>query len=69
MYKEVLRSIENAEMFALVVVVVFVIFFGLLFFYVMRMNRQQVDQISALPLDDAAPAVASISPNRLTPNA
>lgn len=64
MYKEVLQSIENAEVFALVVVVVFVLFFSFLFLYVIRMNRQQIDQISALPLDDAT--VASPRPNRFS---
>ncbi|MEO1448975.1 MAG: hypothetical protein AAFV07_05565 [Bacteroidota bacterium] len=52
MYKEVLRSIEHAEVFAAVVVVVFVVFFSLLFFHVMRMNRNKVAQIAALPLHD-----------------
>lgn len=67
MYKEVLRSIENAEVFAAVVVVVFVVFFALLFFYVMRMNRHTVAEIAALPLEDAAVSVPnSPQASRLT---
>ena len=52
MYKDVLRSIGNAEIFPVVAICVFIVFFIGLIIYVVKMDKGRVDELAALPLND-----------------
>jgi cytochrome c oxidase cbb3-type subunit IV len=58
MYKEVLRSIENIEIYPIISLLIFVLFFVGVFFWAMKMPKEQVDYMKSLPIDD----------HKLTPN-
>lgn len=51
MYKEVLRSISGAELFPVIAIIIFFVFFVLLLIYVVRMDKKEVDEMAAIPLD------------------
>ncbi|MEM6628733.1 MAG: cbb3-type cytochrome c oxidase subunit 3 [Bacteroidota bacterium] len=52
MYKLILRSLEDAALFAVVAFLIFFIFFVALLVYVIRMKRSYVEHMSDLPLKD-----------------
>lgn len=52
MYKEILRSLDDAGIFALVAIVIFFVFFVGLVVYVVRMKKSHVSHMAALPMED-----------------
>ena len=52
MYKEVLRSIENVEVFPVISLVIFVLFFVGITIWTMRVPKDIIDHMSSLPMDD-----------------
>ena len=53
MYKEILRSIENVEIYPIISLLIFVLFFALVIFYVIRMKPARINELSSSPLDDS----------------
>ncbi len=58
MYKEVLRSIAHIEIFPLVGLGIFMIFFMAWVMYVMLLKKDKVREYESIPLHDGADAVA-----------
>lgn len=52
MYKEVLRSIENVEVFPVVSLVIFVLFFIGITIWTIRVPKEVIDHMRSLPIDD-----------------
>ena len=52
MYKDVLRSIEGIDLYPVISLVIFVLFFTSVFLWVYRMRRSDVEELAAMPLDD-----------------
>lgn len=52
MYKQVLNSISNIEVFPIISLVVFVGFFALLILKVSLSKKEWLNQMSAMPLED-----------------
>jgi cytochrome c oxidase cbb3-type subunit IV len=59
MYKETLRGIAGIGLFPVVSLLLFVTVFVLALFRAVRMDRTDVEQIAALPLDGADALAAS----------
>lgn len=51
MYTEVLRSIVGVEVFPVVSLVLFVVFFSVMVVWTVRLDRARLDEMSRLPLD------------------
>jgi cbb3-type cytochrome oxidase subunit 3 len=51
MYKEVLRSIENVEIFPIISLVIFVLFFVGIIIWAIRVPKDVIDHMSSLPMD------------------
>ena len=52
MYKEILRSIENVEIYPIISLVIFVAFFLGMFIWVVRVPKSYVDHMKSLPMDE-----------------
>lgn len=52
MYKDVLRSIDGIDLYPVISLVIFVLFFTWVFLWVYRMRRSDVEELAAMPLDD-----------------
>jgi hypothetical protein len=52
MYKQVLNSIQNVEMYPIITLVLFVVFFFSMIAIVAGMDKDTVSHASQLPLDD-----------------
>lgn len=52
MYKEVLRSIENIEIFPVVSLVIFVGFFAIVLIGTFKTKQSTIDELSNIPLND-----------------
>jgi hypothetical protein len=52
MYKEILRSIENIEIYPIISLIIFLLFFVGMFIWVIRVPKGYVDHMSALPMDE-----------------
>ncbi|HAH35386.1 MAG TPA: CcoQ/FixQ family Cbb3-type cytochrome c oxidase assembly chaperone [Algoriphagus sp.] len=52
MYKEVLRSIENIEIYPVISLLIFVLFFLGVFFWVFRMPKDLEDHMKSLPMEN-----------------
>ncbi|PZX51052.1 Cbb3-type cytochrome oxidase component FixQ [Algoriphagus ratkowskyi] len=52
MYKDVLRSMENVEIFPIISLIIFILFFIGITIWAMRASKEYVDHMSALPMDD-----------------
>ena len=52
MYKEVLRSIENVEVFPIISLLIFVLFFIGVTVWALRVPKEFIDHMSSLPMDD-----------------
>jgi hypothetical protein len=52
MYKEILRSIENIEIYPIISLLIFVTFFVGMFIWVVRVPKSYVDHMEALPMDE-----------------
>lgn len=68
MYKEILRSIDDAGIFAIVAILLFVSFFVLLLIYVWKMDKKQVSDMSRIPLDPAPSEEGLATPSTLVLN-
>ncbi|MEL7339810.1 MAG: cbb3-type cytochrome c oxidase subunit 3 [Bacteroidota bacterium] len=55
MYKDVLRSISDIDIFPVIAIVIFMIFFVGLFVYVFKLDKKQVSQMASMPLEDQIP--------------
>ncbi len=52
MYKEVLRSIENVEIFPIISLVIFVLFFTGIAIWALKVPKEYIEHMSSLPMDD-----------------
>ncbi|HLT08635.1 MAG TPA: hypothetical protein VK014_13980 [Cyclobacteriaceae bacterium] len=52
MYKEILRSIEDIEIMPMISLVVFMLFFIGMFIWVITVDKEYVEHMKALPLND-----------------
>ncbi|MDX5340773.1 MAG: cbb3-type cytochrome c oxidase subunit 3 [Cyclobacteriaceae bacterium] len=52
MYKEILRSIENVEIYPIISLIIFVVFFVGMFIWVVRVPKSYVDHMKSLPMDE-----------------
>lgn len=52
MYKEILRSIENIEIYPIISLLIFVTFFVGMFIWVVRVPKSYVDHMESLPMDE-----------------
>jgi len=57
MYKEVLRSIHNIEVWPLISVVIFFIFFLALLWWALTAKQAFIKRMSHLPLEDGTPTI------------
>lgn len=48
-------KIQNIDLYPIVGLIVFVLFFALMLVYVKKMSKEQVDEVSSLPLDIQEP--------------
>lgn len=47
-----MTGIDGIEIFPILSLLIFTLFFAFVITYVIRMSRQQVDEISSIPLED-----------------
>jgi cytochrome c oxidase cbb3-type subunit 4 len=52
MYKEILRSIENIEIYPIISLLIFVTFFLGMFIWVVRVPKSYVNYMESLPMDE-----------------
>lgn len=52
MYKEVLRSIENIEIYPIISLLIFVVFFVGMFFWVLKVPKSYVEHMENMPMDE-----------------
>ncbi|NHE56151.1 cbb3-type cytochrome c oxidase subunit 3 [Cyclobacterium plantarum] len=52
MQKEILRSIENIEIYPIISLLIFVIFFVSMFWWVIRADKGYIDKMKEMPLKD-----------------
>ena len=52
MYKEVLRSMENVEIFPIISLVIFVLFFIGMAIWALKVPKDYIEHMSSLPMDD-----------------
>lgn len=52
MQKEILRSIENIEIYPIISLLIFVIFFVSMFWWVIRVDKGYIDKMKEMPLKD-----------------
>ncbi len=52
MQKEILRSIENIEIYPIISLLIFVIFFVGMFWWVIRVDKNYIDHMKEMPLKD-----------------
>ena len=55
MYKEILRSIENVEIYPVFSFVLFGLFFLGMLVLVFRLDKKHIDTMSSMPIDDTNP--------------
>ncbi|UZD22542.1 cbb3-type cytochrome c oxidase subunit 3 [Algoriphagus halophytocola] len=51
MYKEVMRSIEHVEIFPIISLIIFILFFTGVAIWAFRVPKGVIDHMSSLPLD------------------
>lgn len=52
MYKEILRSIENIEIYPIISLVIFFLFFVSMFIWVVKTPKEHVSHMESLPFND-----------------
>jgi len=52
MYKDVLRSMDNVEIFPIISLVIFVLFFVGITIYAIKAPKDYIEHMSSLPMDD-----------------
>lgn len=50
--KQYAEKIDHAQVYPLISLIIFFLFFVVLLFFVIRMNKQHISLLSNLPLDD-----------------
>lgn len=53
MFKETLSSILNVEVYAIIGFIIFFTFFIVVSIHAFRMRKEEADELSSMPLDDA----------------
>lgn len=66
MYKNILRSLDDASLFPIIAVIIFFTFFVLLMVYVFRLDKNKVKFLASMPLRDDEEL--SQSPSQLSQN-
>lgn len=56
--KHYLETIAGIEIFPLISLVIFTVFFAGILWYVIRMDKERVKEVSQLPLDSDNPSVS-----------
>jgi cbb3-type cytochrome oxidase subunit 3 len=64
MYKNVLQSIENIEVWPVVSFVIFFVFFLCLLLWVFTADKKFIDKMKSLPLEDGKTEEGIVNPNR-----
>lgn len=52
MYKEILRSIDNIEVYPIISLIIFFLFFVSMFIWVIKTPKEHVKHMESLPFDD-----------------
>ncbi|WP_194778485.1 cbb3-type cytochrome c oxidase subunit 3 [Pararhodonellum marinum] len=52
MQKEILRTIENVEIYPLISLIIFVLFFIGMFWWVVRVDQKYIDHMKQLPMNE-----------------
>ncbi|MBN3518372.1 cbb3-type cytochrome c oxidase subunit 3 [Algoriphagus lutimaris] len=52
MYKEVLRSIENIEIYPIISLLIFVLFFVAMLLWVIKVPKSYIDHMRSLPMEE-----------------
>lgn len=52
MYKDVLRSIDGIEIFPILSLIIFVLFFTVLMIYILKVDKKFISDMKDLPLKD-----------------
>lgn len=52
MYKEILRSIDNIEIYPIISLIIFFLFFVSMFIWVIKTPKEHVKHMESLPFDD-----------------
>jgi hypothetical protein len=60
MYKEILRSIENIEIYPIISLLLFMGFFIGMFLWVIRVPKGYIDHMKSLPIEDQDPSTPSL---------
>lgn len=55
MKKDILSSIENIEIYPIISLLIFVIFFVGMFIWVIRVDKNYIDHMKEMPFDDETP--------------
>lgn len=57
MIRNVLESIAGAEIFAVISLLIFVLVFCTMVFFAIKANKQYLNKMASMPLDDENPAI------------
>jgi cytochrome c oxidase cbb3-type subunit 4 len=60
MYKEILRSIENIEIYPIISLLLFMGFFIGMFLWVIRVPKGYIDHMKSLPIEAQDPSTPSL---------
>jgi cytochrome c oxidase cbb3-type subunit 4 len=52
MYKEILRSIDNIEIYPILSLLIFLLFFVGMFIWVVKTPKEHIDHMESLPFDE-----------------
>lgn len=64
MYKDVIRSIAEIDLFPIISFVIFFAFFIGLMVYVVKLKKSEVNKMAAIPLEEERPIVSRVSPQK-----
>lgn len=59
MYKHVLRAIDGIEIFPVISLVIFMVFFAGLVLYAFKLSKNIVNHMENLPLEDDTPSISN----------
>jgi cytochrome c oxidase cbb3-type subunit 4 len=52
MYKEVLRSIEGIEIYPVISLIIFLLFFAILIYWFIKVDKKYLNDMSNIPLEE-----------------
>jgi cbb3-type cytochrome oxidase subunit 3 len=61
MFKEVLQSIEGIEFYTIVSMIIFILFFFGMTFWLFKVDKKYIRQMSELPLDEENNEVSNLT--------